>query len=172
MSQLKYCFTCEIYKPFRSTHCHVCNNCIHGFDHHCMWLGTCIGGGNYVDFLLYIMCLQVSTLLVMALSVHQFVALLQDGPAEQETSKELTFAHFALPALSLVLLIVYGLVVVLQCFHLRLLHSNQSTYELLRGAWKTQPNPADAGSLIENAKCRIHKWRKSKSLIPELVLGG
>ena len=54
---MKYCFTCDIYKPFRATHCGICGNCVHGFDHHCLWLGTCIGGANYMDFAIYITCL-------------------------------------------------------------------------------------------------------------------
>ena len=98
MTYLKYCFTCEIFKPFRSTHCVICNNCIHGFDHHCLWLGTCIGGGNYIDFLLYILCLQVSALLIIALSLYQFVTLFKD---EQDGNPESTGARFVHIALSI-----------------------------------------------------------------------
>ena len=108
---LKYCFSCEIFKPLRATHCAICNNCVHGFDHHCLWLGTCIGGGNYVDFLLYILCLQGSILLLVALSLYQFAALFEDGNASpgsdtESASTPLTFAHFGLPGLCAFLLIV------------------------------------------------------------------
>ncbi|KAG7154340.1 protein S-acyltransferase 13-like [Homarus americanus] len=40
--QLRYCPTCNIYKPERSHHCSLCDRCIHQRDHHCFFLGTCI----------------------------------------------------------------------------------------------------------------------------------
>ena len=39
----KYCEHCDYYQPPRAVHCRDCNVCIAGFDHHCVWMGTCIG---------------------------------------------------------------------------------------------------------------------------------
>lgn len=71
LTKIKYCSTCDIYRPPRTVHCGVCNCCIERLDHHCPWLGTCIGKRNYKYFLAFVYLLAIMVVKgIMLTSLH------------------------------------------------------------------------------------------------------
>lgn len=46
------CHKCRCIRRPRSRHCNFCDHCIQDFDHHCIYLGCCVGRQNRLDFLI------------------------------------------------------------------------------------------------------------------------
>lgn len=44
------CSVCQVIQPRGCQHCHFCQVCILGHDHHCPWMGKCIGQKNLCAF--------------------------------------------------------------------------------------------------------------------------
>lgn len=51
---LQFCTFCDGYKPPRAHHCRRCNRCCMKMDHHCIWLGKCVGFRNQASFLTFL----------------------------------------------------------------------------------------------------------------------
>lgn len=68
---MKYCDTCRIWRPVRSSHCSRCRVCISNMDHHCPWLGTCVGQRTYTFFVTFLVFAVVTTVFLLAMSVYK-----------------------------------------------------------------------------------------------------
>ncbi|CAD7966462.1 unnamed protein product [Amoebophrya sp. A25] len=52
---LRYCKQCKGYQPLRAKHCKDCGRCVRTYDHHCPWIGTCVGERNRRYFFLFLL---------------------------------------------------------------------------------------------------------------------
>ena len=49
-SLISYTVVESVFQPPDGAHCPDCNVCVAGYDHHCVWMGTCIGKKNFKQF--------------------------------------------------------------------------------------------------------------------------
>jgi len=72
------CMYCKTIVSENCKHCRTCDKCIEGFDHHCMWLGACVGVKTYRVFFVF----TVTTLFLMtfqaAIGWYLFAASVMD----------------------------------------------------------------------------------------------
>lgn len=76
----KFCGNCSLYRPARSVHCYTCGVCVLKMDHHCPWLGLCVGSRNYSLYLLYVLSMEVTAGLICG----QVLAYLVQGRESSE----------------------------------------------------------------------------------------
>ncbi|XP_056150034.1 palmitoyltransferase ZDHHC14-like [Lampris incognitus] len=148
--KLKYCFTCKIFRPPRTSHCSLCDNCVERFDHHCPWVGNCVGRRNYRFFYLFILSLSLLIIFIFAFVITHvilrsnqtsFLSALKDNPA---SVLEVVVCFFSIWS-----------IVGLSGFHTYLISSNQTTNEDIKGSWSTKRgkdnyNPYSYGNILTN----------------------
>jgi len=158
--RLKWCDTCLHYRPPRSSHCSACDNCVERFDHHCPWLGTCIGRRNYRSFFvfsssltLYIISAMVGCSLVLAKKAFEKRVVFQ----HEDGSWGVRLEHGGAPeafsrapvafALGVLLFFLNLFPICLTCFHIVLIMKGKTTYESFRSTPAVRSQATFAGRL-------------------------
>ncbi|CAB1335045.1 unnamed protein product, partial [Coregonus sp. 'balchen'] len=136
--KLKYCFTCKIFRPPRASHCSLCDNCVERFDHHCPWVGNCVGKRNYRFFYMFILSLSFLTIFI-------FAFVITHDPINMGSS---THSKTVLPD-------ILSHNMGLSGFHTYLISSNQTTNEDIKGLWSSKRgkgnyNPYSYGNIFTN----------------------
>ncbi|XP_029367743.1 palmitoyltransferase ZDHHC9 isoform X2 [Echeneis naucrates] len=150
--KLKYCYTCKIFRPPRASHCSICDNCVDRFDHHCPWVGNCVGKRNYRYFYLFTLSLSLLTIYIFTFDIvhvvmrsvnNGFLNTLKETPG---TVLEVLVCFFTLWS-----------VVGLTGFHTYLISLNQTTNEDIKGSWSGKnrvQNPYSHKNIIKNC-CEV-----------------
>lgn len=127
LCSFKVCQHCDLVQPPRAYHCDVCQKCVLRGDHHCFWMGNCIGLHNIKSFTLYLFYLSSFTG-YLVLAVTNCLTL---------SALDLVFLIFDWPNLIAATLLGFGLWLASICIlavHLKLVLSNHTTMELQKAS--------------------------------------
>ena len=138
ISSYKFCDTCYLVRPQRSTHCGTCNNCVTKFDHHCPWLGTCVGNRNYRFFFFYLLILNILQIFLVIICIfHIVVKIVKDIKDDIKNSKKKSLEFCLCDVIMSLYLIIYVAITMifttgLLIFHIRMVFNNKTTKEDLK----------------------------------------
>lgn len=84
----KWCRTCKIIRPPRSSHCPDCDQCVMRYDHHCPFVNNCIGQRNYHFFVGFVTSVVCLALVVLPGLVWGILTPLTSGRTDQASEEE------------------------------------------------------------------------------------
>jgi len=158
---LKYCGTCSLMRPPRTSHCGECNNCVEMFDHHCPWVGNCIGKRNYRVFFSFLMFTSIYAIFAVTVCILHLVKLSEDIARENDTSGSEEFGSAISEApftmtLFVVITLLSFFVLALFIFHISLVLNGDTTNERLKEKWENRAgNPFKRSSRCGNLMVMI-----------------
>ena len=148
---LRYCTTCNIYRPPRSSHCKICDNCVDRFDHHCPWVGNCIGRRNYYWFLLFTFSSAAFAVYILAACCR---ALYLQGLDEADADANLPLLQLLVlgaqadtHSLSVAIFCLLSMLftVTLSSFHVYLVSKGLTTNEYIKGTYSDRSSVYSRG---------------------------
>ena len=69
------CHTCHIERPIRAKHCRYCKTCVAEEDHHCPFIGNCVGQDNYGSFFGYLATTVLGAILFVTILYQVYATL-------------------------------------------------------------------------------------------------
>lgn len=125
---VKYCKTCNIWRPPRGHHCRVCDNCIETHDHHCVWLNNCVGRRNYRYFFAFVSYGTLMGWFLLAISLTHILVYMD----REHISFGQSINHWRVPfAMCIYALVATPYPMALMIYHIFLMARGETTREYL-----------------------------------------
>eukprot|EP01017_Pseudomicrothorax_dubius_P046941 TRINITY_DN8352_c0_g1_i1.p1 TRINITY_DN8352_c0_g1~~TRINITY_DN8352_c0_g1_i1.p1 ORF type:complete len:288 (-),score=8.23 TRINITY_DN8352_c0_g1_i1:138-1001(-) len=153
----RFCQHCKFTKPERCHHCSICQECVLVMDHHCPWVGNCIGYNNKKIFLLmiaYVLMTLFTTIFGEGYAIYVILRkLINKGAGEGRVEDWLILVSFVANV------ITFFVIGSFFRYHINLVSKNSTTLESL-DALRGRPKQNYGVSEDENWKlvCGPAKW--------------
>jgi len=147
----KWCETCGLYRPLRTSHCSICDACVVEFDHHCPWVGNCVGKRNYKYFFTFVLTNTIAIVFVTILSMIDLYFLYTENNLISWRGGITLIFCVLLPGL---LSLSVGS---LTCYHIYISGTAFTTNEALKNSYGSgRKSPFDRGAFITNIIYRVY----------------
>lgn len=168
----KQCASCAIIRSLRSNHCRDCDNCVIRFDHHCPWIGNCVGIRNYPFFYFFLLFLNILDMYMASFSIAKI--------STSNTNKKLRYDNDASTASKLCSNIVSIYIVIYCClamlfitglffYHTNLVVNNITTKEGLKKLYENVLGNPFKRSCCFNCRNVIRRKIPRKNIIFYLI---
>ena len=171
--KVKFCQTCHIFRGPGVSHCKKCNNCVENFDHHCPWLGNCIGKNNYFYFFIFLIFCNIFVLSNLFISIG--LVIYRGKFSKKKALKDKFVEIFKKEYYPLILAVFSfgncGFVTILFCYHLYFISKNMTTYANIKLSeiFALYGNPFTRGTCKKNVKEKIIRKHLKKINFEEII---
>lgn len=126
----QYCGTCEEYRVPRSYHCKKCGCCILRRDHHCVWVGHCVGYPNHKFFIQFVFYLTVLLFIGVCWHTIGFCHDVFDKTADKRAIRYNFPIRLLIFTFEIIFLFAIGMLFGVHFYHLCINTTGQETIEL------------------------------------------
>ena len=168
MLKVNYCYSCYLFRPPRTSHCAVCDNCVERFDHHCLWLGTCIGKKNYKYFYTLLGSLNINAIFQIIFCI--WVLLIEIKKIKNKENKGYAFISIIGSIILYNLLFVVIFIGKLFILHTYLVFKGLTFYEYSKEKMKGYPeemNPFNKYKFFSK-KCILFRKNEKSYILSAL----
>ncbi|OHT01229.1 DHHC zinc finger domain containing protein [Tritrichomonas foetus] len=162
-----HCNICNLTPPLRSTHCKKCQRCVLRRDHHCPWLGVCVGMENHFFFIVFL----------LFDSIVFFKFMIESFPVTQKSDTdfiEWIFTSFLCAIVCAVGAFGFIQTSILFPFHVFLAITNKTTWESLKSdtitymkGWYSSLSPFSRGMKMNIYEFVTMRWNHPIYELPQ-----
>lgn len=156
--RLTFCELCNQWRLLRSKHCRSCRACVRLYDHHCPWLGQCVGERTRLHFCWFLLIQSAELGWVVAEAFYALLFIDKAWLEDATPQPAVLLPRVALLVFVVILICLWLMTFGLYFYHVFMALTNLSTWETI--AWdhitylkhreKLAGSPFSAASVWDN----------------------